>query len=121
MAPADMAEHCARFVDLYAGRLPVAPLVVGFARCIGRPLLRRLLATPPERAAKGMMTAPGLRVTDHPAFDAARMRLDQALSEAMGWKGTMRHPMYGKMEAEEMQMLVAHHTAHHFRQFGLIS
>jgi len=117
---AGMAEHCARFVDVYAGRTAVSPVVAWGARWIGRPFLRRLLATPPERAARGMATAPAMRVTGRQDFGAARARLEAALDEAAGWSGPMRHPMYGPMEGEEMQVLVAHHTAHHFRQFGLI-
>lgn len=117
---AAMAEHCARFVDVYAGRIPVSPVVALVARWIGRPFLRRLLATPPERAARGMATAPAMRVTGRQDFATARKRLEAALDEAAGWKGPKQHPMYGPMDGEEMQILVAHHTAHHFRQFGLI-
>ncbi len=117
---AGMAEHCARFVDVYAGRIPVSPAVAVIARLIGRPFLRRLLATPPERAARGMATAPVMRVTGRQDFAAAHARLEAALDEAAGWTGPKQHPMYGPMEGEEMQILVAHHTAHHFRQFGMI-
>jgi len=115
-----MAEHCARFVDVYAGRTAVSPVVAWVARVIGRPFLRRLLATPPARAARGMATAPAMRVTGRQDFVAAKARLEAALDEAAAWAGPMQHPMYGPMEGEEMQVLVAHHTAHHFRQFGLI-
>ena len=120
MDAAAMAEHCARFVDVYAGRVPVSPVVAFIARWIGRPFLRRLLATPPERAARGMATAPAMRVTGRQDFGASRARLEAALQEAASWTGPRRHPMYGPMDGEEMQVLVAHHTAHHFRQFGLI-
>jgi hypothetical protein len=120
MNASQMAAHCSLFVDLYAGRLPVSPVFAWIARWVGRPLLQRMLNTPPDRMSRGMKTAPALRVTGGFDFASEKVRLHAALEEAAAWRGVLEHPLYGPMESVEMQLLVAHHTAHHFRQFNLI-
>lgn len=120
-----MARHCARFVDLYAGRVPVGWPTRTLARAIGPLFLRRVVAKSPTETPRNLSTLPALKEgagpqIDPAAFEEARAALGAALSEAATWEGVMDHPLYGKTEAESARTLVRHHTAHHLHQFGLL-
>lgn len=122
-----MAQHCARFVDLYAGRVPVARPIRLLARLVGPLFLKRVVAKSPTRTPRNLSTLPALRVDatapaerDPAHFADARTRLDAALAEAATWTGTLDHVLYGPTDAETARNLVRHHTGHHFHQFGLL-
>jgi len=120
-----MARHSARFVDLYAGRVPVGWGTRTLARLIGPLFLRRVVAKSPTETPRDLTTLPALREgaapeVDPAEFEEARATLDAALAEAATWEGVMDHPLYGRTEAESARTLVRHHTAHHFHQFGLL-
>ncbi|QDV04657.1 hypothetical protein Poly30_01480 [Planctomycetes bacterium Poly30] len=119
---ASMLEHCARFVDLYLGRLTVSRPVRIMARLLGPLFLKRVLAKSPTATPRNLRTLGEIQVSPSAAaaFEPAAERLRSGLFELKGLSGVCRHVLYGQVEAETLKALVRHHTAHHFHQFGLL-
>lgn len=117
-----MLEHCARFVDLYLGRLTVSRPIRIMARLIGPLFLKRVLAKSPTATPKNLRTLGEISVDPDliTEFEPAADRLRAGLREVAGLSGVCQHVMYGDTDAETLQALVRHHTAHHFHQFGLL-
>lgn len=122
MAPGEMLHHCARFTDLYLGRIAVKPWIRFAARLVGPLFLRRVMKTPATETPKNLKTLPQIRARedDGADFDQVRGRFLESLGAAEALKGTLDHALYGKMDAESAKGLVRHHTAHHLHQFGLL-
>lgn len=119
-----MLEHVARFHEIYLGRRSVPWLVRGLARLLGRPMIRRFLATSPFEMKRGIRTIPGLQVdadeVREASFDAERTRALATFDEIHAMTGEVVHPLYGRIEADVVQALTRHHAAHHMSQFGVL-
>lgn len=122
MNATQMTRHCAQFIDLYLGRVPVAFPIRMIARAIGPFFLRRVLAKSPLETPRNLSTLPALRVDEDATLQHAteRDRLLEGFREVSRLSGTISHPLYGATEAADIQNLVRHHTAHHANQFGLM-
>jgi len=122
MSAVQMVRHCARFADLYLGRISVSWWVRLISRVAGPPFLRRFLTQPMGFTQRNLSTLPVLRVQkgEELDFDEEMAKLRDCLMEVETLKGTKRHVMYGPMKAEDVRAVVRRHTAHHFHQFGLI-
>jgi len=121
MTPGQMAEHVARFNEVYLGRIKIGGLMGFLARLIGRPFARRFLASSPFETKRGMGTIPSLRAEepiDEAGFEAARTRALATFDEIEAKSGEWAHPLYGRIPAEVGQALARHHAAHHLHQFG---
>lgn len=123
MSAAQMAEHIARFNEIYLGRIRVGGFMGFMAKLLGKPIIRRFLAGSPFEMKRGMGTLPAIRIdedVDEAAFEAARARVLATFEEIEARSGEWDHPLYGRMPAEAAQALARHHAAHHLRQFGRI-
>lgn len=122
MTAPQMVQHCRGFVDLYLGDVQVAAPVRWIARLIGPLFLKKVLAKSPLETPKNLGTLPALRAKEGEAvdFEAECTALRAGFQRLRALEGTVRHPLYGKADAETCRALVRHHTAHHFHQFGLL-
>jgi len=121
MTAAQMAEHVARFNEIYLGRVRVGGVTGFLAKLFGKPFVRRFLAGSPYEMKRGMGTLPAIRIEeplDEVAFEAARARVLATFEEIEAKSGTWDHPLYGAIPAGVGQALARHHAAHHLRQFG---
>ncbi len=121
MTAPQMAEHVARFNEIYLGRIEVGGIMGFLARLVGKPFIRRFLATSPYAMKRGMGTIPAIRMeepVDEAAFEDARARVLSTFDEIEAKTGEWDHPLYGKIPAEVGRALARHHAAHHLRQFG---
>jgi len=121
MTAAQMAEHIARFNEIYLGRIKVGGIMGVLAKLIGKPFIRRFLAGSPFEMKRGMGTIPAIRIenaVDEAAFEDARARILSTFEEIEARSGEWDHPLYGKLPAEAAKALARHHAAHHLRQFG---
>lgn len=120
-----MVEHCARFNEVYLGRIEEGWAVRILARLFGGFAIRRFLATSPFEMKKGMTTLPALRMAeedfDAGRFEASRTRFLETLAEIEAISGAWAHPLYGRIDAEVGKALARHHAAHHLHQFGRLS
>ncbi|MEL6904931.1 MAG: DinB family protein [Planctomycetota bacterium] len=126
MDAAAMLEHCARFVDLYLGRVRVGAPIRFAARALGPLFLKRILRGSPAKTPRNLRTLGSLKVegpdgeSSRASFEAARERLRAGFADVTALEGEVRHVLYGRMDASAVRDLVRHHTAHHFHQFGLL-
>lgn len=118
MNAAQMAEHVARFNEIYLGRIRVGGVMGFVAKLVGKPFIKRFLASSPYEMKRGMGTIPAIRIeepVDAAAFEAARSRVLSTFEEIESHSGEWDHPLYGRMPAEAAQALARHHAAHHLR------
>lgn len=121
MSAAQMAEHIARFNEIYLGRLKIGGFMGMMARMFGKFFVRRFLAANPYEMKRGMSTLPAIRIeepVDADAFEAARRRVLSTFEEIEAKSGEWDHPLYGTIPAEVGKALARSHAAHHLRQFG---
>jgi hypothetical protein len=116
MSPAQMLAHCAEVEEVWLGKkLEGTPLLI---RLVGPLLKGMLLSDRPYR--KNSPTHPQYRINDPRDFDTEKARLlasVRKLSEA-GQEG-FRHPIFGRMTAEEKGWATYRHLNHHLSQFGV--
>ena len=128
-APA-MVEHSGRFVDLYLGKVPVALPIRLIARALGRVFLTKIIKSSPMKTPRNLRTLGAIRVeaaapdqagadTAAPDWASAVAALRGRLAEVDAITTPYRHVFYGPIDPESAKVLVRHHTAHHFHQFGL--
>ena len=122
MSAAQMLRHSSRFMDLYLGHIRLPAWVRVVSRTFGPLFLRSFLIKPLGETPRNMGTLPAIRPRHDLEldFEAEQVCFLDRLSEVEQMAGEVDHAMYGRMKAEDAQALVRHHTAHHFRQFGLI-
>jgi len=121
MTAPQMAEHIARFNEIYLGRIRVGGVTGFLARLVGKLFIRRFLAVSPYEMKRGMGTLPSIRIeepVDGAAFENARARVLSTCAEIEAKTGEWDHPLYGRIPAEVGRALARHHAAHHLRQFG---
>ena len=116
MNPAQMMAHCAEVHEVWLGKkLEGTPLLM---RLIG-PLLKGLLVSDkPYR--RNSPTHAQYRVNDPRDFVTEKARLlasVRALSESP--REEYRHPVFGRMTADEKGWATYRHLDHHLRQFGM--
>lgn len=119
-----MLEHVARFHEIYLGRRSAPWPVRVLARLMGRPMIRKFLATSPFEMQRGMRTLPGIRIDANEvkaeSFETERARMLETFDEIHAMMGEVVHPLYGRMEADVVTALTRHHAAHHLSQFGVL-
>lgn len=123
MTVVQMLAHCARLHDLYLGRVQASRKTRILARLLGRPFIRKSLATSPFHLRRGQRTLPELEtgaVTVDGEFEGMRARVLASLDEIEGRSGRWKHPLYGEIDAAVGQALARHHLAHHLHQFGVL-
>jgi len=116
MSPAQMMAHCAEVHEVWLGKkLGRTPLLI---RMVG-PLLKGLLVSDkPYR--RNSPTHPQYRMTNPRDFTTEKARLlasVRALSESP--REEFRHPIFGRMTAEEKGWATYRHLDHHLSQFGV--
>ena len=121
MSSTEMCKHTCNFIHLYLSELS-APFVIRFlARLMGGIFLKKILKSSPTQTPKNMNTLPTIKVEKQDLdFEAERNKLAESLSKAEQLSGSIDHPLYGLMAAEDVISLIRHHTAHHFNQFNLL-
>lgn len=92
-------------------------------RLFGKRLLRFVLSRNPWNFPKNLRTLPEIKQRAGERYDLAaeKDRLTRLITEVTALEGSIRHPLYGKMEPTLARHLCQLHTAYHLRQFGLIA
>jgi len=113
-----MVVHCAGAIDMFVGRLKVAPLRGPLRLPPLRYLIIYVLPWP-----HGAPTAPELIPPADPGdFRENVSKLQEAI-ERIGKKGAAGpfdpHPAFGSLAGKDVGALVGRHLDHHLRQFGV--
>ncbi len=122
MNAAQMLQHCTAFHRLYLGESKVSMPLRWIARLLGPLFLRKAVVTSPTPTPRNLRTLDVLRPDPEAAaeFEAHREAYLETLLRVHDLKGPQRHVLYGETRAEDLQVLVRHHAAHHAHQFGLL-
>lgn len=118
MDAAQMMAHCSNALESTLGDKPVKRELLGLL--FGK--LAKKSVTSDEPFRQGLPTAASFVIKDSPDFDKEKQRLMSLItrlsktSPEVITKNT--HPFFGKMTAEEWNMLNYKHLDHHLRQFG---
>jgi hypothetical protein len=123
MNAAQMCRHCTSFIRLSLGEKNTSTATRIIGKLFGKYMYRYFSKRNPWSFPKNLQTLPEIkqrndRVLD---FELEKEQLTATIQKAAQAHGTVRHPLYGKMDAEAVQNLIAMHTTYHFRQFGLIA
>lgn len=121
MNAAQMCRHCSSFIRVSLGEKKTSRTTRLLGWLVGKYMYRYFSSKTPYTFPKNLQTLPEIkqrpdRVLD---FELEKEGLAASLSKAIRIQGSIRHPLYGKMDAAAAQKLIALHTAYHFRQFGL--
>ncbi|HEY6843882.1 MAG TPA: DUF1569 domain-containing protein [Thermoanaerobaculia bacterium] len=120
MTPAQMAAHCAAFMELALGDARPPRMFVG--RLIGP--IAKLVTIKREkgRVPRNSPTVPGYAIADQRDFEKERGRLRKTIDRlGCGPAGctTHPHPFFGRLTPQEWAVLSYKHLDHHLRQFGV--
>lgn len=121
MTSTEMCKHSSNFIQLYLGELSAPFFIRILARLMGSIFLKKILLSSPTKTPKNMNTLPTIKVEKQNLdFNTERNNLLESLTKVEEISGIVNHPLYGKMESEDVIALIRHHTAHHFNQFNLL-
>lgn len=118
-----MLRHCSEFVVFCLGKKKASLFSRLMGRLFGKRLLRFVLSRNPWNFPKNLRTLPEIKQRAGERYDLAaeKDRLTRLITEVTALEGSIRHPLYGKMEPTLARHLCQLHTAYHLRQFGLIA
>lgn len=117
MSVGQMLTHCQAPFLVYFGELKLRQGLVGFV--FGRYAKRRLFSAKPW--PRGLPTARAFVVTDPREFETERRKLTEQIERFSGSSILLhapRHPIFGKMSAQDWSRLAWKHLDHHLQQFG---
>ena len=121
MNSSQMMKHCSNFIDLYLGEIKVPFWYKYFGVTIGKLFLRYISKKSPLETPRNLRTEKSIKISDKNLdFNLEKTILEQKLNNLVNIEGKIDHPIYGKMESEQIKFLIIHHTTHHFNQFNLI-
>lgn len=121
MSIEQMLTHCAEQIRICLGEKPCAPMGNAFTAAVARFVLFNF----PLPNLKSVRTAPELdpgldkmtRPTDFAADRRALVELVGRLA-ALPSDTTFNHPIFGKLDLDQMGKLAHYHIDHHLKQFG---
>lgn len=120
MTPAQMAAHCAGFMEMAVGDVRPPRMFIG--RLIG-PIARYFTLRGETRMPRNSPTVPGYSIADDRNFEKERDRLmrlvDRFASGGPAACTTHPHSFFGRMTAQQWAVLMYKHLDHHLRQFGV--
>ena len=119
MNAAQMLAHCAAALKTSTGELTLSPLALPL-RMIGPLLKKSVLSEKPYR--KNSPTAKEFLMTGKKNFEVEKknfIKAFQKLAEGPQVVKVLKHPLFGKMSAEEWGRHMYKHTDYHFNQFGI--
>jgi len=121
MNASQMLSHCNLFIDLYVNKIEVPWLMRAISRLLSPIFIKYILSKDYKQAPKNLRTYSKIKVEDTTIdFDAEKQKLIEQLNMIANLEGKVDHPLYGRVSAGLVKKLVAHHTSHHFHQFGLM-
>lgn len=120
MSVGQMLAHCSKVLEPYAGLAEYAP-VPFFMKLMG-PLIRSaVFGEKPHR--HNSPTAPQFVVKESVDFEVERKRLLHAMAAFNNQDAAdaeaRKHPLFGRMSADELGWGMYKHLDHHFSQFGV--
>ena len=119
MTVKQMVAHGQQPLKVALGDLKLKRGLMGFL--FGKMAKKNLLK--PEPFSKNSPTDPNFVIKNQPDFEtekAAFLKIMARFADADKEKiAEMAHPFFGKMNAEEWQILQWKHVDHHLRQFGV--
>ncbi len=114
-----MLAHCQQPLKVALGELKLKRGLMGFL--FGKLAKKNL--SKPEDFGQSMPTDPNFIIKNQPDFEtenAAFLKIMARFAEVDKEKiAEIAHPFFGKMNAEEWQILQWKHVDHHLRQFGV--
>ncbi|MBT4053226.1 MAG: DUF1569 domain-containing protein [Bacteroidetes Order II. Incertae sedis bacterium] len=116
MSVAQMLAHAAEVQDVMNGKpLKGTPFLF---RLIG-PLIKRLVVDK-KTYKRNLRTHPQYEMTDSEDFETQKDRLIDSIRSyrALG-KSELKHPIFGRLSAEERGWAAYKHLNHHLSQFGV--
>ena len=118
-----MLRHCSEFVVFCLGKKKAGLFSRLIGRLFGKRLLKFVLSRNPWNFPKNVRTFPEIKQAAGQRYDfgAEQQRLISSLAEVNELKGFIKHPLYGRMDADLARHLARLHTAYHLRQFGIIA
>ena len=118
MNVAQMMHHCQKSLHMADGRLQAkANPIIKFL--FGKMAKKEMLTKPDIR--KNLQTFKVMQIVDQKEFDKEKKALLEQLQEFKN-KGALierEHSLFGKLSAEEWNILLAKHLDHHLKQFGV--
>lgn len=116
MNPAQMLAHCAEVQEVTNGKaLTGTPILV---KLMGGLIRKIVLSEKPYR--RDGRTHPQYVVADPKDFVEQKSRLLKAIDEMRSQSPTSsKHPIFGKMSADDKGWAMYKHLDHHFTQFGI--
>ena len=113
-----MVVHCTGGIDMFIGRLKVAPKSGPLSIPLLRYLVIYVLPWP-----HGAPTAPELIPPANPGDFRENVAKLQEAMERIGARGSEAsfdpHPAFGALKGKDVGALVGRHVDHHLRQFGV--
>lgn len=120
MDVAQMLTHCQKPLDIASGALVFKPNFL-IKLLFGKAARKQLLNEPEFK--KNLPTFSEARIADKRIFDAEKQKLISLIYnfQTKGVEGLTKkdHPFFGKLNAEEWNILQVKHLDHHLRQFGV--
>ena len=120
MDVAQMLTHCQKPLEIASGSLVFKPnFLIKFL--FGKSARKQLLNAPEFK--KNLPTFSEARIVDKRVFENEKQKLIALIHnfQAKGHEGLTNeeHPFFGRLNAEEWNILQVKHLDHHLRQFGV--
>ena len=119
MSAAQMLWHVNSILEIPLGLTNIKPNLIG--KLMG-PLLKKMVLNP-KPYKPNLPTGPEFVAREDKDFEAEKIKVTDNLQQFIhnGPEATegLRHPLFGKMTAEEWGYSLWKHFDHHLRQFGL--
>ena len=119
MTVSQMLAHIQQPIMVAIGETKPKRSLIGIL--FGRIAKKKLVNEKPFK--QGLLTAPSFKIKNERNFDAEKNKAIELIKliNTAGSEGTTKdkHPIFGKLNGEEWDMLTVKHLDHHLRQFGV--